>query len=153
MTALPPFDLVVQDEFYPVTIEVDGELHQFLLDTMAKWHVKSRGKMLRFAMIFCQMYLPDILREYGIEPSRAMLAHQNLAMSGCRTDEQYDLWKTLVFVRDGWKCQVCGSTENITAHHIRSYRHNPCLRTDPANGITLCDPCHKAIPKRKETSS
>lgn len=39
-------------------------------------------------------------------------------------------------------CAVCGSTENINAHHLLERRYYPHLRTDPMNGICLCAAHH-----------
>jgi 5-methylcytosine-specific restriction endonuclease McrA len=44
------------------------------------------------------------------------------------------------FQRDGWKCQCCGSTKTLQAHHLQ-YRSR--LGSDLLdNLITLCADCH-----------
>ena len=49
------------------------------------------------------------------------------------------LWR-IVLERDGWRCQICGSAENLQVHHIvpRS-RLGGDIET---NLITLCVKCH-----------
>lgn len=51
------------------------------------------------------------------------------------------LWSNLVKRRDK-SCKLCGSIENLEAHHVKSYKDNPDLRFDIDNGITLCLKCH-----------
>lgn len=61
-----------------------------------------------------------------------------------KTSAEYKEWRMKVFVRDGFKCQVCGKTgNNIEAHHIKEQCNYPELRYDVNNGITLCHECHK----------
>jgi 5-methylcytosine-specific restriction endonuclease McrA len=47
-----------------------------------------------------------------------------------------------VLERDGWRCQKCGSPENLQVHHKikRSQRGNDSLE----NLVTLCAYCHIA---------
>ena len=55
------------------------------------------------------------------------------------------LWRTKVYERDGYTCQVCGDSRggNLVAHHYDSYTDFPEERYDVSNGVTLCDACHK----------
>jgi len=45
-----------------------------------------------------------------------------------------------VLERDGWKCQVCGSSRNLEVHHQR-FRSQQGDDNDQ-NMITLCSECH-----------
>ena len=58
-------------------------------------------------------------------------------------------WATHIKKRDNMACQECGSTENIVAHHIKSWTKFPELRFDINNGITLCNICHKKQHRKK----
>ena len=62
-----------------------------------------------------------------------------------RIVQGYKDWRESVYERDNYTCQKCGDNKggNLNAHHIESYRSNPELRTEVANGITLCEDCHK----------
>ena len=62
-----------------------------------------------------------------------------------RNYPEYITWRTSVFERDGYACQVCLDKVggNLTAHHINGYHWDEGGRTDINNGITLCDSCHK----------
>lgn len=57
---------------------------------------------------------------------------------------EYKKWRNDVFKRDNFTCQSCGDNKggNLNAHHIKSYKNNPELRTTLSNGITLCETCH-----------
>ena len=56
-------------------------------------------------------------------------------------------WRTAVYVRDGYTCQVCGDDTggNLVAHHLYGYADYPDKRFDTANGVTLCESCHKSF--------
>ena len=45
-----------------------------------------------------------------------------------------------VMRRDGWRCQFCGSRQNLQVHH-QQYRSHSGEDTE-ANLITLCEKCH-----------
>lgn len=66
-----------------------------------------------------------------------------------RSGYHYQQWKRKVKERDKC-CQICGATENLVAHHIKSYRYYPELRYDLSNGITLCGDCHKEQHKSRK---
>ena len=52
------------------------------------------------------------------------------------------LWSNLVRLRDT-HCLVCGTTENLQAHHaIVTKAHSNATRWDTRNGVTLCYRCH-----------
>lgn len=42
--------------------------------------------------------------------------------------------------RDGHRCQRCGTTERLVAHHLRPLQEGGTH--DPSNGIALCAACH-----------
>lgn len=59
-----------------------------------------------------------------------------------RLNYSYRKFREQVLQRDGYRCQWCGSTENLHVHHILSFAENPNLRLEPSNAITLCKKCH-----------
>ena len=52
-----------------------------------------------------------------------------------------------VLKRDGYTCQICGSRENLEAHHIIPKSRGGTNIVE--NGITLCKECHKAVHEGK----
>jgi RNA-directed DNA polymerase len=48
-----------------------------------------------------------------------------------------------ILIRDGWRCQQCGCSENLEVHHIRPRSK---LGDDTGeNLIALCVDCHRAM--------
>lgn len=55
----------------------------------------------------------------------------------------YDHWSLEVKRRDGFKCVLCGSEVNVTAHHWYCCDHHAhTARYCVHNGVTLCYACH-----------
>lgn len=52
-----------------------------------------------------------------------------------------------VFDRCNGRCAICGTTKNLSYHHIKYRSERPDLIDEPDNGIMLCDEfannCHK----------
>ena len=66
---------------------------------------------------------------------------------------EYRLWRSDVFERDKYLCQMpdCDKTERyLNAHHIKKFADYPELRFDISNGITLCKKCHNKIRRQEE---
>lgn len=51
-------------------------------------------------------------------------------------------WTKEVLKQANYQCEICGSEDNLTAHHIESATLNPILANDIDNGICLCKSCH-----------
>ena len=64
--------------------------------------------------------------------------------SKIRNSLEYNQWRTSVFKRDSYICQICGQWGGkLNAHHIKPFAYFPELRFDVENGQTLCLNCHK----------
>jgi len=46
-----------------------------------------------------------------------------------------------VLERDGWRCQVCGSMQNLQVHHLKLRSQSGS--DEEQNLITLCAQCHE----------
>lgn len=65
------------------------------------------------------------------------------ANSLIRSSTRYKNWRTSVFERDNYTCQVCNKIGvYLNAHHIKKFSDFPELRFEISNGITLCKSCH-----------
>jgi hypothetical protein len=60
-----------------------------------------------------------------------------------RHSADYRDWRNMVFIRDSYKCQICGvNNNNLKAHHLDGFSVAPNRRFDVANGVTLCNDHH-----------
>lgn len=57
---------------------------------------------------------------------------------------EHQAWSKQVLRRDKWRCVACGVGGSVHAHHLRSYRLHPEIRSDLNNGATVCPDCHRA---------
>ena len=57
---------------------------------------------------------------------------------------EYVSWRSSVYERDGYTCQICGDNTggNLVAHHLSSWNIDVENRFNLDNGICLCDNCH-----------
>jgi 5-methylcytosine-specific restriction endonuclease McrA len=60
-----------------------------------------------------------------------------------RHKPEYIYFRQTCLERDNWTCQDCRVRGGLLhVHHIKPWGPYPDLRYDPANGATLCRPCH-----------
>lgn len=59
-----------------------------------------------------------------------------------RTYPEYRNWVSSVYSKFLYKCVVCGSNQDIVAHHLDSYAEYPQRRLDINNGVVLCNKHH-----------
>jgi 5-methylcytosine-specific restriction endonuclease McrA len=51
----------------------------------------------------------------------------------------------MVFERDNYICQRCGSEIKLHCHHIDPVSRNPVESADLDNCVTLCEGCHELM--------
>lgn len=59
-----------------------------------------------------------------------------------RQSREARAWARDVLRRAGHRCEECGATEGLKAHHIVPWAVSPELRVEPSNGRALCFDCH-----------
>jgi ATP-dependent DNA helicase RecQ len=61
-------------------------------------------------------------------------------MSSSQEQNQYNQIRRKVLERDSWRCQLCGSMQDLHVHHqtFRSHGGADCID----NLVTLCSGCH-----------
>jgi ATP-dependent DNA helicase RecQ len=71
-----------------------------------------------------------------MDPTRLRQKQPRLKLS----PEEYNILRTWVLERDGWRCQECGSMEGLEVHHKkpRSQLGDDVME----NLMTLCVGCH-----------
>jgi hypothetical protein len=65
----------------------------------------------------------------------------------------YKIWKEKLLERCGGKCETCGKTERLHAHHIECFYKRPELRFEINNGKILCISCHMRLHRSKKMPS
>lgn len=67
-----------------------------------------------------------------------------------RNSIEYEEWRTKVFERDLYTCQMCGEIGGyLQADHIKKFSDYPELRFELSNGRTLCISCHYLVTFKK----
>jgi len=56
-------------------------------------------------------------------------------------------------VRKMGKCNVCGNTENLSAHHLYDKNTHSTLKYQDENGVCLCQDCHNSFHKMYTSAS
>jgi 5-methylcytosine-specific restriction endonuclease McrA len=51
-------------------------------------------------------------------------------------------WRVSIYKSCNSKCLVCGSDNDLQAHHIYNFKEYTDLRYSAANGVLLCKACH-----------
>ena len=59
------------------------------------------------------------------------------------SQESYRELHQQILRRDGWRCQLCGSMQNLEVHHLRF--RSRCGDDSEENLITLCAECHVRV--------
>ena len=77
--------------------------------------------------------------KYGKEKANDIV--EKFAIVTDRRDSLVARWTKKIKERDK-VCQVCGSDNNLAAHHISHWADDPINRINTNNGILLCGKCH-----------
>jgi hypothetical protein len=131
------------------------------LDAMLAWHKTDESRQRKSELTKAFFANPDnadriadMLSRY--KPLEPKYGADNTNWKGgitpesdrLRASDKYKQWRTAVFTRDNFICQLCGIHRELQAHHIKSWSEHPELRFDVSNGIALCLECHSIIHDR-----
>lgn len=110
----------------------EKEEFEIILDSIAVLMGDYSPIRKEAAIFLLKVFLPhkvvqDILNEDGIHPFS-------------RNDPKVRAW-TKEVLKPG-KCEICGTTEELEAHHIIKWADYPRGRADVKNGQCLCHICH-----------
>lgn len=89
--------------------------------------IKKRAAMVLLKIYMNRNFLKYLLQNIDVYPYD-------------RSDFRVRLWKKKVLEKG--KCERCGSTENLEAHHFIRWADFPQGRIDVENGVCLCHKCH-----------
>ena len=67
---------------------------------------------------------------------------KNTDCTAGRNNKVQSEWARRVKERDGYACVICGSVNDLMAHHLISATDKPQWQDLLGNGITLCRRCH-----------
>lgn len=60
----------------------------------------------------------------------------------------YRKFKRQVLQNAQFECEICGTSDGLTVHHMLKQSTFPQYRLDPVNGVCLCGKCHSEIESR-----
>jgi len=102
---------------------------------LIRQHQLDANLVKSYAVDFCGT---KTLREATREQVEAFVIHL-----ADWAEKDYEKLRKQVLCRDGWRCQVCGSRQNLQVHHkqLRSQQGSD----DDLNLITLCSACHEGL--------
>ncbi|MBA1336717.1 MAG: hypothetical protein HPY66_3152 [Firmicutes bacterium] len=88
---------------------------------------RKQAALLILKALLRMDFLKELLNDNGIHPFD-------------RNDPRVKKWiKNILSIEE---CQLCGSKENLEAHHIIRWADYPRGRIDSNNGMCLCKNCH-----------
>ena len=83
-----------------------------------------------------------ILLEFFIPDWRKTFPASLIGMVAMRDSAEVYRWRRQVLKAAGLKCEDCGGTEHLEAHHLVRWIDAPHLRVEVSNGKALCATCH-----------
>lgn len=94
-----------------------------------------------------QQYAASILLHMLLKEDYSKLMAYVKEITGFRVNDRNSsrvvLWKKKV--KQAGRCEICGATENLAAHHKIPWAHSIKGRTDIKNGQCLCNECHNIM--------
>lgn len=108
------------------------ELNDMIIDAVAVLIGDYRAERKKAAILLLKALIPHDLLQSILEDDCVFPADRN--------DPMVRAWKKEVLSRG--RCEECGGTENLEAHHVLRWCEYPKGRVDTKNGQCLCSKCH-----------
>lgn len=108
-----------------------------------KYCSKCGSENLRIRAVFTAGQVRALCGDCGFSE-----AVKKVSNEGKRDEKQHGVWAAVIKDKAHNRCEICGSKENIEAHHIIPVSHNVERAWDLRNGIALCKKRHYQVHHR-----
>ena len=122
------------------------------INRQAESRVRSiEGRQRGESHFYCSDECKDNCEVYGKLPSYLekidMINAGHIEVCADLHKDYYNSWSLQIWskvVRDNAnnKCEICGETDDLRAHHVLPKSEYPEQALDPLNGVCLCERCH-----------
>ena len=131
-------------QFPRLGIEIDGEL--LICDNCDVFFKRPPSKVIRAEKHFCSVVCKSMFFKGKDHPQWKGTKSYNFSDWVVKQSD-YKKWREAVLERDGYKCRISGSTEQLEAHHIlpKVSEDNTQSIFDIDNGITLSKLVHTRV--------
>lgn len=85
------------------------------------------------------------IKTYGVETQQIEVKNKDT--------NRLKNWSDIVRKEAGYKCDICNSNDNLSAHHLYDKSTHTSLMYIPDNGVCLCNTCHEAFHKKYTSKS
>lgn len=111
---------------------IEGNPKECIIDALAILLGDYNPYRKQAAMLLLKALVRDRFRKFLLDNPDVYPYDRN----DCRVRQ----WTAAVLSKG--RCELCGSTENLEAHHIVRWADYPRGRIDVNNGMCLCHECH-----------
>ena len=116
------------------------ETKEIIVESIATFFKKDCSYLQRRASL---LILEIFIRDFNILKKELLSIPVGEVMD--RNDPKVKEWTRKVLAKG--KCEICGSTKQLEAHHIEYWSLCPEKRIDVKNGRCLCLKCHAKMHK------
>lgn len=114
---------------------MEGEKERTINDYYILWtNGEATGEQMLAVYLIDNCDTPEDLKKHTIK-IRSMEYREFLE------SEYWQVIRTLILDRHGWRCAICGSNQHLQVHH-RDYTNHGQEHLHPEDLTALCDSCH-----------
>jgi hypothetical protein len=130
------------DNFLEIRCTYCGKWFQPKSSLVTKRILFIEGKSDKESRLYCSKECKHNCPIFNRSEEDYLAASKVDKLKNLSREAQPELRK-LVFARDNYECQRCGSNISLHCHHFEGIEHNPIESADVDMCITLCKECHK----------